>query len=94
LTHFPSKKLALKHYGPFLIEAVLSPITFKLKLPKTWKIHSTFHASELSSYKETEIHGLNFPEPPLDIVNKEEEYEIEAIKTHKTKNKKIEYLVS
>jgi len=94
ITHFPSKKLAPKRFGPFPIESVLSPITFKLKLPKSWKIHPVFHASELSSYKETEIHGPNFPEPPPDIINQEEEYEIEAIKTHKVKNKKLEYLVS
>src|SRR5882757_5899591 len=93
LIKLPSRKLAPKRYGPFEIVEVLSPITFKLKLPKSWKVHPTFHASELSSYKETEIHGPNFPEPPPEIVNQEEEYEIEAVKAHKTIRKKLQFLV-
>jgi hypothetical protein len=83
LTHFPSRKLAPKKYGPFLIEATLSPITFRLRLPDSWRIHPVFHASELLSYRETEIHGPNYPEPPPDIINGEEEYKIEAILAHK-----------
>src|SRR5277367_5738443 len=33
------KKMSPKREGPFEIEEVLGPITYKLKLPKTWKIH-------------------------------------------------------
>jgi hypothetical protein len=75
----PKKKLGPKRYGPFPIKAVLSPITFTLQLPEQWRIHPTFHASELSSYCETDVHGLNFLEPPPDIINEEEEYEVEAM---------------
>jgi hypothetical protein len=32
----PKKKLGLKRYGPFLIKAILSPITFTLQLPEQW----------------------------------------------------------
>jgi hypothetical protein len=42
-----------------------------------------FHASELSSYLETEIYGPNNTEPLPDIINGQEEYEIEAVLTHK-----------
>jgi len=94
MTHFPSRKLAPKRHGPFEITTVLSPITYKLKLPKSWKVHPVFHASELSSYRETDIHGPNFPEPPPEIINQEEEYEIDGIKAHKTLRKKLHYLVS
>jgi RNase H-like domain found in reverse transcriptase/Integrase zinc binding domain len=79
----PSRKLAPKRYGPFTIMAVLSPITFTLQLPPQWKIHPTFHASQLSSYRENDVHGPNFPEPPPDVLEEEEEYEIEAILAHK-----------
>jgi len=79
----PKKKLGPKRYGPFLIKTVLSPITFTLQLPEQWRIHPTFHASELSSYCETDVHGPNFQEPPPDIINEEEEYEVEAILAHR-----------
>jgi hypothetical protein len=90
----PKKKLGLKRYGPFPIKAVLSPITFTLQLPEQWRIHPTFHASELSSYRETDVHGPNFQEPPPDIINEEEEYEVEAILAHKGTGKQRHYLVS
>jgi hypothetical protein len=38
-----------------------------------------FHASLLTPYKETEEHGANFLEPPPDIIEGEEEYEVEQV---------------
>jgi hypothetical protein len=68
------------------------PITFTLQLPEQWHIHPMFHASELLSYQETDIHGPNLQEPPPDIITGEE-YEVEAILAHKGtgKRKTISY---
>ena len=75
-------KFAPKREEPFTITKVLSPIIYQLRLPKTWKIHPVFHASLLSPYHENEIHSQNFPVPPPDLINGEEEYEIEKIIRH------------
>ena len=75
----PSIKLAAKRYGPFKITKVLSPITYQLQLPLSWKIHDIFHIDLLTPYKETNMHGPNFIEPPPDLINGEEEYKVEAI---------------
>ena len=75
-------KFAPKREGPFSIVKVLSPITYELKLPKTWKIHPIFHASLLLPYGENSIHRPNFPKPPPDLIEGEEEYEIEKILCH------------
>ena len=75
-------KFASKWEGPFTITKVLSPIVYQLQLPKIWKIHPVFHASLLSPYRENEVHGKNFPVPPPDLINREEEYEIEKIICH------------
>jgi hypothetical protein len=90
----PKKMLGPKRYGPFLIKAILSLITFTLQLPEQWRIHPTFHASELLSYHKTDVHGPNFQEPPSDIIAEEEEYEVEAILAHKGMGKQRHYLVS
>ena len=58
------------------------PIVYQLRLPKTWKIHLVFHTSLLSPYRENEVHSWNFPAPPPDLINGEEEYEIEKIIRH------------
>ena len=39
------KKMALKREGPFTITEVIRPVTYRLKLPATWKIHNVFHAT-------------------------------------------------
>ena len=76
-------KFASKREGPFTITKVLSPIVYQLRLLKTWKIHPVFHASLLLPYRENEVHGRNFPAPPPDLINGEEEYEIEKIIRHR-----------
>ena len=55
-----SKKLALKREGPFTIAEVLNPLNYRLSLSENWRIHSVFHASLLSPFKQNEIHGENF----------------------------------
>jgi hypothetical protein len=90
----PSKKLAPKRYGPFVITKVISALTYALKLPSQWKIHPNFHATELSSYQENEIHGPNFTEPPPKVIDNEEEFEVESIHAHKWLRTKLHYLVS
>ena len=76
-------KFAPKREGPFSIMKVLSPIVYQLRLPKTWKIHPVFHASLLSPYRENKVHSWNFPMPPPDLINGEEEYEIEKVIRHR-----------
>ena len=91
---YPSRKLAPKQQGPFEISQVLSPLTYHLRLPSTWKIHDVFHASLLSSYKETEAHGLNFSKPPPDLIGTEEEYKVEQIISHRGTAGRCRYLTT
>ena len=41
-------------------------LSYQLEILKSWKIHPVFHASLLTPYKENDIHGPNFPQPPPD----------------------------
>ena len=75
----PSRKLSTKQTDPFEITQVISSIAFWLKLPKQWKIHDMFHASLLSSYRETLEYSPNFPQPPLELIGIEDEYKIDKI---------------
>ena len=77
-TH-PTAKLAPKHYGPFPITNKISDIVYQLELPPQWKIHNMFHASLLTRYRKTDMHGENYPEPLPDIIEGEPEYEVEEI---------------
>ena len=90
-----SKKLAAKRYGPFTVTRVISPVVYRLALLSSWKIFDTFHASLLSPYKETPEHGTNFSEPPPDLIDGAEEYEVEAVLGQRTYGwgKKKQYLI-
>ena len=91
----PAAKLAPKRYGPFKVTKVLSPITYQLELPPQWKIHDVFHIDLLTPYHETDIHGANFTQPPPDLINGEEEYEVKEILDSRKhgRGRKVQYLV-
>src|SRR5260370_29301079 len=93
--HIPyeSQKLAPKQEGPFTIEKVMGPITYKLKLPMKWKIYPVFHAALLTPYRETDLHGPNDTRPPPDLIEGEEEYEVEAILAYRKSGNRLQYLV-
>jgi len=88
-------KLAPRHYGPFRITKVISPVTYRLELPAQWNIHPVFHASLLTPYIETDSHRPNFLRPPPDLIKGENEYEVETIRKHRyfRKNKRLQYLL-
>ena len=79
--------------GPFKIQEVMGPVTYKLRLPPQWKIHDVFHGKTLTPCHETEVHGKNFPEPPPDLINGEEEFEVDSIWDHQKRGKGHLYLV-
>ena len=75
----PLSKLGPRQYGPFIITKVISPVVYRLELPPSWKMFPTFHASLLLPYHETSEHGANYLEPPPDVIEGQEEYEVEEI---------------
>jgi hypothetical protein len=78
-TMHPTVKLAPKRYEPFTIKKKVLDIVFQLELPHQWKIHNVFHASLLTPYMETELHGPNYPEPPPDVIEGDPEFEVKQI---------------
>jgi hypothetical protein len=87
------KKMAPKREGPFKVEEVLGPVTYRLKLPTTWKIHNVFHAMLLKPYIETEVQGENFSRPIPDILDGEEVYNMETILKHRKRGRSYQYLI-
>src|SRR5712691_5454499 len=94
-TTHPVTKLRPKRYGPFKVTKAISHVAYKLDLPPTWKIHNVFHVTLLSPYKETPEHGRNFPAPPPDLIDGQEEWEVERVvgMRHFGRKKKLQYRV-
>jgi Chromo (CHRromatin Organisation MOdifier) domain len=93
-THLKAK-LDAKRYGLFPITKEISLVMFQLALPPQWCIHNVFHASLLMPYKEIEEHGDNFMQPPLELIDRQEEYKVEQIMNswHTGHAKKLQYLL-
>ena len=87
------KKMAPKCEGPFWISKVLRLVTYWLDLPPTWRIHNVSHAVLLMPYIENKVHGPNFLQPPPDIENDEEWWEIKAILNHQQWGQGYQYYV-
>jgi hypothetical protein len=87
------KKMAPKQEGPFKIEEVLGPVTYQLKLPESWQIHKVFYAALLWPYRENEVYGENYIQPPPDIEEGEEVYKVEQILKHRKRGQGYEYLI-
>ena len=97
MTH-PTTKLAPKQFSPFKILRVLSPVVYQLILLAQWKqkrIHNVFHTSLLTPYHKTEAHRANYLEPPPNVIDREEEYEVEKILDSKRIGwgQKLHYLI-
>jgi hypothetical protein len=91
LTH----KLHPKQFGPFEVMESLSLVTYRLDLPLTWKLHNAFHVSLLTPYRETLEHGVNYPMPAPELIDREPEWEVKEILVshHHGHSKKLQYLV-
>lgn len=96
-----ARKLTPKYTGPFVIEEVKSPVTYKLKLPPSLsRIHNVFHSSQLKPYYVDDGQYLGRPRisrPPPEIIDGEEEWGVERILDHRTRRvgrgTVVEYLV-
>ncbi len=90
---YESRKLAPKREGPYPIIGVISKNAYKLQLPPGNNIHPVQNTAFLTPYHETQEHRPNHLRPPPDVIEGENQYEVEAIITHKPFNRSYRYLI-
>ena len=89
-TKRPSRKLDQTKLGPFKILKKQGPVTYRLKLPKTMRIHPVFHVSLL----EPTPNPVQYQDPiELHPETEEPMWEVERILDHRETRQGTKYLV-
>src|ERR1700692_228723 len=88
-----SRALTPRRYGPYEVKEQMSPVTYRLELPTSLKIHNVFHVDLLTPYYETQEHGENYAQPPPELIDGEEEYQVEEIIDERIFRRKKQYLI-
>ncbi|MCO5572805.1 hypothetical protein L7F22_026564 [Adiantum nelumboides] len=80
-------KLSMRYYGSFQITERINDVSFRLRLPDTWKIHNAFHVSLLKPFRGDVVDDGEPDEQP-EVEENEEILVPEQILAHKdTKTK-------
>ena len=82
------KKLSPKFVGPFKVIKVVNKVSFRLKLPKSWKVFPVFHKGFLRLYT-----GKVNKEEVHPIVETGHKFEVEAILGERKVRGKHQFLV-
>ena len=88
-----SRKLAPRFVGPFKIIRRINPITFRLLLPWSMRIHPSFHVSHHKPVCFSPLAPPGRPLPPPRLVGGQPAYTVRRILTSHHVGRGVQYLV-
>jgi hypothetical protein len=94
-TSRPSKKLAHRFLGPYVVERRVGANAYRLRLPKSMgRLHPVFPVVKLLTAPPDPIPGRrSHPPPDPVLVDGEEEYEVEAVINSRMFRGRLQYLI-
>ncbi|KAI3361937.1 hypothetical protein L3Q82_012290 [Scortum barcoo] len=92
----PSRKLAPRYIGPYVVEKVINPSSVRLKLPPSLRIHPTFHVSVSSSSSHSLLVRLCPPSdspPRPQLIDGHPAYSVKEVLDVRRRGRGYQYLV-
>ncbi|MCO5568181.1 hypothetical protein L7F22_021877 [Adiantum nelumboides] len=80
------EELSMRYYGPFQITEQIKDISFRLRLPDTWKIHNVFHVNLWKTFGDVPDDGE--PDEQPEVEANEEILVPEQVLAHKVTKKR------
>lgn len=91
--HVHSRKLAPRFVGPFPISKVINPVSVRLHLPRSLKVHSTFHVSKIKPVKDSTLVPASAPPPPPQMVDGGPVYTVRKLLAARNRGRGRQFLV-
>lgn len=88
-----SRKLAPRYIGPFKILRKINPVSYRLLLPRSMRIHPTFHVSKLKPVVCSSFSPPSKPIPRPRIIEGRPAYTVRRLLDSRLVRGKVQYLV-